>query len=150
MNLSTIFANTEWTSLFGVFSKFYPTYIDRENLFAAAYREIRALTPVASEMEICVEVTLDADTPGAYDVSVYGRDGSCFPQQEHLPEVERVQARFNLSYTPWEEWLGMSAAQETLAAYKTSEIAAHCLWEMTYLGFSSVAIQRQMDELKVR
>jgi hypothetical protein len=33
------------------------------------------------------------------------------------------------------EWLGMTITKKSLESFSNSEIAAHCLWELTYYGF---------------
>lgn len=49
-------------------------------------------------------------------------------------------------FTPWNVWLGMDIASKSFE-FKFEEIAAHCLWEMTYYGFSETKIESTYKKL---
>jgi hypothetical protein len=53
----------------------------------------------------------------------------------------------SLSFTPWKEWLGMKLSQSTVDNYSDKEIVSHCLWEMTYYGFTEEKIKELMDKI---
>ena len=40
-----------------------------------------------------------------------------------------------LDFQPWEVWLGMEIAPDTLQRYSRAEVVAHCIHEMTFYGF---------------
>ena len=37
---------------------------------------------------------------------------------------------------PWRQWLGMDISKDSLANFNAEEIIIHCLYEMTFEGFS--------------
>ncbi|MBI5635139.1 MAG: hypothetical protein HZA15_16850 [Nitrospirae bacterium] len=59
-----------------------------------------------------------------------------------------IQQSYALEYTPWPEWLGYEVAQSVLKKLSKEEIAAHCLWEMTFAGFTQGKIRRRVNALK--
>lgn len=48
----------------------------------------------------------------------------------------------------WNEWLAMNLDPETLNSFTELEIIAHCLHEMTIVGFEEDEIQEQLDHVK--
>lgn len=54
--------------------------------------------------------------------------------------------KWGLDFTPWAEWLGMEVHPETQDKYSPAEIVAHCLWEMTWNGFT----EEQINEKKMK
>jgi len=48
---------------------------------------------------------------------------------------------------PWNESLGMEVCQEENIHLSNAEIVAHCLWQMTYYGFSEKEIHETFDEM---
>jgi len=61
-----------------------------------------------------------------------------------------IHQSYALEYTPWSEWLGYEVAQNVLKKMSKEEIVAHCLWEMTFMGFTQNKIRRKLNSLKKR
>jgi hypothetical protein len=131
----------QWEDVSLALQRFFPASKERLDRFEAAYCSLQALPPKESDM--CILAVLDPDEPA---VHVFGINGTPFAGQEGVPEAQRVPARFNLSATDWQEWLGMHVYEDYLQQFSASEIAAHCLWEMTYFGFSPEQIHRRITE----
>ena len=55
---------------------------------------------------------------------------------------------YALEYTSWAKWLGYEVEQATLKKMPKEEIVAHCLWEMTFIGFTQNKIRRRLAALK--
>src|SRR5690606_21284179 len=55
---------------------------------------------------------------------------------------------YAIEFRPWSEWLGMTVTEKTLASYTELEILAHCLFEMTFMGFDEETIQDEWDKIK--
>ena len=47
----------------------------------------------------------------------------------------------------WAEWLGMEIDPDTLTRYTEPDIIAHCLWEMTFFGYTLEDIRQTWDEI---
>lgn len=147
MRLAQIFEVTDWAAVREVICRCYSENMEMLAPFGSAYTQIRSLHPTDTAMQIHIVTNSDSDASGDAGINVFGKDGSFFEHQVHLPESERVEARYNLSCTKWEEWLGMEVSKDSMSRFAPSEVVAHCLWEMTYLGFSQEAIQRRVDDL---
>ena len=61
---------------------------------------------------------------------------------------EDIQQLYALEYTPWSKWLGYEVSQNILKKMPKDEIVAHCLWEMTFAGFTQKKIWRKISALK--
>ena len=61
---------------------------------------------------------------------------------------------YNLMFTDWEEWLGFEVAEKLINTMNFSEITAHCIWEMTWNGWTkeereyNLAIQEKGKEIQ--
>ena len=63
--------------------------------------------------------------------------------------VEQMQIKYSIELTPWCEWLGITISEDTLRQFSELEIISHCLYEMTFFGFSERKIQtfqKKLDE----
>lgn len=55
--------------------------------------------------------------------------------------------RYAIEYCPWEEWLGYYIDKRLLTEMTLPEIVAHCLYEMTWGGFTQEDIKKHVDEI---
>jgi hypothetical protein len=55
---------------------------------------------------------------------------------------------YALEFTSWAKWLGYDVEQATTKKMPKEEIVAHCLWEMTFIGFTQNKIRRRIAALK--
>lgn len=54
---------------------------------------------------------------------------------------------WGIEYTQWGEWVNMEIEERTLKNYRKINIIAHCLWEMTWAGFSDKKVKREAGKL---
>ena len=53
-----------------------------------------------------------------------------------------------IEFTPWAQWLGLEVVVEPAGTpFRAPELLAHCLYEMTFCGFTQQAIQARLDHL---
>jgi len=102
--------------------------------------ELRRLTPVAGgdAHELHVDRTeplLPEDTPG-WDV--------------WCRKAGEPDERYSLSLSPWEEWLAVEVPETMRKRMPAAEIAAHCIWDMTFHGWTQEQIAAQRAELDRR
>lgn len=57
---------------------------------------------------------------------------------------------WSLSLHPWRRWLGMTIEPATLTEYPLAQVAAYCLNDMTFHGFSEAEIREVDEELQRR
>lgn len=100
------------------------------------YQEVLAklknMEPISSECQILIEHMVDCEGEGYEHVH-----GS-------IPGEEITRSLLFISH---EEWLGMEITQSTLQNYSSAEIVAHCLYEMTFCGFSSSEVEESRLEM---
>lgn len=98
---------------------------------------MKDLQPKQTEMQLQLEFVEDKDEDG---------DNSYV----HVSGLERNEAgemeSYGLIYMPWNEWLGMAVTDETKKDYSTLEIVSHCLFDMTFMGFSEETIRKDAEE----
>ena len=58
------------------------------------------------------------------------------------------EASYGIELTDWAEWLGMEIEPETLSRYAEADIIVHCVWEMTFFGYSQADIEKTVEELE--
>ena len=67
---------------------------------------------------------------------------------EFHPKNEEETYSLGIEFTPWRQWLGMHVNKQSLIAFSELEIIVHCLYEMTFVGFSEEAIQERMSKIE--
>jgi hypothetical protein len=99
--------------------------------------ELRRLTPDPSGADYQLHIELlpatDIDDEPYWDVCC---------RKEANPE------RYGLDLSPWEEWLAIRVPQWLLDKMTAAEIVAHCVWEMTFYGFTQEKIAAFRAELE--
>ena len=80
--------------------------------------------------ELCPE--RDDDIMVAVDLEEHGQGIEYFDVHGVKPDSGDSVA---LDFQPWEVWLGMEIAPDTLQRYSPAEVVAHCIREMTFYGF---------------
>jgi hypothetical protein len=98
--------------------------------------QLRNLTPdpASSQYQLSIELTppIDPEEQPFWDVSC---------AKEGDPD------RCGLDLSPWEEWLAIRVPQSLLEKMTPAEIVCHCVWEMTFYGFTQEKIAAFRTEL---
>lgn len=63
-------------------------------------------------------------------------------------EKKVIRSDNGLDLSRWEEWLAVRVPQSLLDKMMATEIVAHCLWEMTFYGFTQEQIAAFRVELE--
>jgi hypothetical protein len=153
VRLIELIQTTRWTD---VKHKLLEKYPDSDaSAYERAYLNLRSLEVQENPMRIQLEWVEALEAGDAPYIDVNGYDGSLHRDREDFSmysaeakaSMGDQEVRFALDLTPWEEWLGMSIAPETLEGFQPAEIAAHCLWEMTWHGFDQGKTQAFREQL---
>lgn len=137
MKLKQIIDTTHWLSIQSILLSQYPEVKKTIHAHRNVYEKLKQLEPVNCHIEIVISEYKDnfnKETVIGYDI--YGRNTN-----EDKPE------RYALEFKEWKIWLGMEIANETIVKFSELEIAAHCLYEMTFLGFEESKIQEQFNKI---
>lgn len=60
----------------------------------------------------------------------------------------RSKEYYAIEFAPWNEWLSMIIDTKTLKEFTPAQIAAYCLWEMTFISFDEENIEDALEDLK--
>jgi len=158
MKLSDLLASVTWADVKASLLWNYPGAEDSIEDYRRAFASLRKRDAVATEMRLLLRQTFREGLDEKPFIEVTGRDGTRNRDLEDFPhlgqsadsEYAKAETDFSLALEPWERWLGMDIDPETLSTYTASQIAAHCLWEMTFYGFEPSRIQTERDELRRR
>lgn len=61
-----------------------------------------------------------------------------------------IKQSYAIEYTSWSKWLGYEVNKKVLRKMPREEIVAHCLWEMTFAGFTQDKIRHEINKLRKR
>lgn len=91
--------------------------------------------PAGSRYQLSIELTppVDPEDQPFWDVS-------CIKEGD--PD------RCGLDLSPWDEWLALRVSQSLLDKMTAAEIVGHCVWEMTFYGFTQEKIAAFRAELE--
>lgn len=93
--------------------------------------ELLGKKPEFSKYQISIEHVCDGDE-----------------QYEHVCGViPGDEQTYGIEFNSREQWLGMHLTEDSLKNYSAEDIIAHCLWEMTFFGFTDSQVQKQKDDL---
>ncbi len=151
MKFAELVRDYEWDSIGSVILRLYPD--DRQNMagFKSAFEQLQTLNPAITKMRIVVEKVFD-DVENGWYTHVCGKDDTL--KKEENPEffkddqIGNQEVSYGIEFVEWEEWLGMDLDPESLSKYSAADILGHCLWEMTFYGYTQEAIQNQAKQLK--
>ncbi len=84
------------------------------------------------------------------DIRRVGRGKNAYFAISGVCTEKGIQQPYALEYTPWSKWLGYEVDKKVLKKMPKEEIAAHCLWEMTFMGFTQNRIRKKLYALRKR
>lgn len=158
MKLSELLTSVSWADAKASLLWNYPGIEEAIESYRRAFSFLRNLNAVASPMRLILRKTFREGLDEKPFIEVTGRDGTRNRDLEDFQyfgqsadsEYANTETDFSIAFEPWEQWLSMDIDPQTLQAYTASQIAAHCLWEMTFHGFEPSQIQAERDELRRR
>lgn len=133
-NLKNLILETKWKNIEPIILKLYPEYKNDIEGFEMVYLQLKEIQPEESDYIINIEFTtprFEGDEP-YWDVSSIDKNDN---------------KKYALDFVKWEIWLGSEIAKDVLNKFTNEEIISHCLFEMTFDGFSQNQIQEKKNEL---
>ncbi len=154
MKFKELLSNIEWKDIEGSLLKKYPDASGNIAVYKNVFIDLLRLEPAETKFRICLKEVFDRDLDDEPHVDVFGKDGTLNKKIDDLnmnvsanSTVANSEIEYGIELSDWEEWLGMEIDGETVQNYLMPEIAAHCLWEITFFGYDKTAVQEQRDEL---
>lgn len=158
MTFAELVAETSWAEVKAALLWLSPDNRPYLSGYRKVFRELRRMEAEPDPMRIAIE---RRPIPG-YDEEpapeVVGRNGTLNRELDdfkHLgkhatAEYGAEETAWSLSLQPWRRWLGMTIEPATLAEYSPAQVAAYCLDDMTFHGFSEAENQEVREELQRR
>ncbi|MBI4824937.1 MAG: hypothetical protein HY807_00745 [Nitrospirae bacterium] len=81
------------------------------------------------------------------DIKKVGRGKNAYLDVSGVCTEKDIRQSYALEYTPWSKWLGYEVDKKVLKKIPKEEIVAHCLWEMTFMGFTQSKIRSRLSAL---
>jgi uncharacterized protein YggL (DUF469 family) len=135
ITLAALVSSNHWLSVSHILLNLYPGSQLRD--YEDVYNQLQFIVPEPTEIELVLTLVEESGEKPYVDVS--GRSLG--------PLLDELTSSHALEFTPWAEWLGMPIAHDTLQHFTELEILAHCLWEMTFIGYDEESIQKEMQQL---
>lgn len=77
------------------------------------------------------------------------RDGEVYHEVYGINQaVPGDEAHYGLGFMAWAKWLGSPVCRETLDSYLAAEIVLHCLYDMTFYGFTEEDIAGEHGQVR--
>jgi len=143
----------KWDEICSVLISLYPN--DQKNIsgFKMVFEQLQTLMPAETNMRIILKEVFDEFENERY-TCVSGVDGTL--KKEENPEIFKddkignQEVSYGIEFTDWEEWLGMDIDPESTLNYHETDIITHCLWEMSFYGYTQEAIKKTIDMINRR
>lgn len=158
MTFSELLESVTWAETKAALLWSYPDAVESLEGHRRAMAKLRTLAPVESNMRIILKEARKESLDDQRTIEVVGRNGQLNRDQAdftHLSysvdsDYATSETDFCLSFEPWEHWLGMRIDAGTLSRFTPPQIAAHCLWDMTFHGFEQWQVKEVMEEINLR
>lgn len=132
MTLKKLTQIKTWEQISPTFLAIYPEAEKNMEGYKSVFEKLLAMDSEKMEMSIVI-TTVEDSFDGEEYIDVSGRYNHPKNQEENYSQ--------GLEFTPWRKWLGMDISQKSLEDFSKQEIIVHCLYEMTFEGFSEKHIQ---------
>jgi hypothetical protein len=114
---------------------------------------LRNIEPVVSDKDYMKDMELVVEESEGPVYTVSGQNGHtkrqwCEKTGEPLEENPGLDAMecFGIYPNPWKEWLALPISRSTLTRWSDSQVIAHCMMEMTRLGYTEEAIADSLQD----
>ncbi len=110
----------------------YPDETKNKEGYEKALKELRSLKPKKTDMQISL-FRVEEDGEKWVDISGF--------------DPKEPDTHWAIEYRPWREWLGMGFVNDTIEDFDPLDVLAHCLWEMTWSGYSQRSIRARWNSI---
>lgn len=112
--------------------KLYPDQKKNIRGYENVLKELKGLKEHSEVMRILIEKNYDK-----YDKKYY----------LHVCAIDKNKKTYAIEFEPWENWLGMKIHPTTFKICSQLDIVCHCLWEMTFTGFTNEDVKKEGKKL---
>jgi len=145
MKLIDLIKSYNWLSIEMTLIRLYPDQETMVDDYRNVFEKLMYLVPEEYEMSI-VLTEYDCDPDDENEVRTYV-DVSGRKIEENPNSITDSYA---IEFVAWKKWLGMDLAPETTEKFSDLDIIAHCLYEMTFIGYNEEEISEQFETINER
>lgn len=138
MKLLDLIQKHPWEEIQTALVRLYPDHESELEGYQTVYQKLKTLQVLPSDRLLHLELVY-SEHSGEYQLEI-----------KHLSPNkpgEDAGPLLSLEFTPWAKWLGMEITAESLERFSAYDLIAHCLYEMTFFGFTQEASQTTTKEL---
>ncbi len=136
MTFKELIRTHTWPSISILFFEIYPDAEKSLRDYQAVFGKLSLMDEEEMDMSIVITVEKDGFDGEEY-IDVSGLYNDPKNMEDHYPQ--------GIEFSPWRQWLGMDISKENLNDFSEQEIIVHCLYEMTFMGFTEAVIQKVID-----
>jgi hypothetical protein len=140
MKLCELFRRVKWEKVLPILKDRYDIVGDLSD-YEKAFYNIKKLMPTYNSEIMTIELKWDL-FPSSDSVP----DTAC----EVVGKKDDENDSYALEFELWTDWIGMDVSNSTLFSLSEEEIVAHCLYEMTFLGYNIEDVLVRKDEIYER
>lgn len=137
MTFKQLIESNTWTDISPIFLNLYPDAEEDLLGYELVFKKLESIIPEKTEVSIIISKEKDGEED-YFDVS--GLHNNPKSKEDKYPQ--------GLELTSWNKWLGMDIHKQTLKGYSELEIIAHCLYEMSFAGFSEEDIPKALHRIE--
>ena len=142
MTLKELFKKNSWLSVREDLYHCYPDEKLNDHGYEAVFSKLQVMDAANSDLKIVLRTVADDTFSEEPYVDVSGKKW----ESKNGNGTGRYES-YAIEFKPWEEWLGMKIDEISLREFTETEILAHCLFEMTFVGFDQKQIQKRYEEM---
>ena len=143
MKLIDLIRSNNWLSVELTLSQLYPDQGKMLDQYRNVFENLKNLEPVDNKMRI-VLTEHDCDPDDESEIKTYV-DVSA---RDDAEDENGSAISYAIEFTAWKKWLGMDLDTETIKKFSELEIIAHCLYEMTFIGYDEEEIQEERNSIE--
>ena len=143
MKLSDLINSNHWLSVELTLLQLYPDQKGIIGEYRNVFEKLQQLAPEEYDMSIMLK-EYDCDHEDESEIKTYVDVSGRKAQKEE----GKLTDSYAIEFVEWKNWLGMDVAPETTKNFSDLEIIAHCLYEMTFIGYEENEIQEQFNTIK--
>lgn len=137
MTFKELIESNTWPTISSLFLESYPQAEKNMEGYKTVFEKLTVMDSEKSDMSIIISKEKDGNEEYIDVSGLYNKPKN---EEEHYSQ--------GIEFTPWGKWLGMDISKESLAAFSEPEIIVHCLYEMTFVGFSEEDIQKRISRIE--
>jgi GNAT superfamily N-acetyltransferase len=141
MRFKELIRTNSWLSIEIKLLDLYPD--ERENIltYEEVFSQLLILHETDYDMVIVLSKIESEDSINGYYVDVSGR------KWNNSPDKFEITTSYAIEFTSWDKWLAMEIDQNTQKEFSELEIIAHCLYEMTFIGYDEHDIKVEFERI---